>query len=390
MFNRFRLMIRVVVPCGLALVCAVAIGPLPKIQAQPASTPLYLHVGTSTTGDLWSAAAPGAPLKQMTNWHYNYAPVLSPDGQYIAYLSAPRSVVSDILANGARSGPPPANVWVIKVATGETVQVADQPATANFDAGGYINRPTPAWSPDSKQLAWLELAGYSGGKPQYQLVAYDISDFKAPKNTFIVKNAPGYMLPANGMVGERVAWSAAGIAYTVESGTDASSGQVIPPMLYLFDAHGARLDSQTLTDQTCGVFGWTSDAQPVLVLCQLVNRVPTYDVYNPSDQTVTSLEQFGDLHLLPPNSSEIRQLIWVPARISGYGWQLDGSNTLLDDPLAISPDGQTVVSIGDRLAYTVHDQNSATDVPISILKPDDWFDSIDWIGWGPTNLKFEK
>ena len=392
MFTHFRSMVHTLLLSGTVIASVMAVIPGQAILAGGGSSPLILHIGMGTTGDLWSVSAPGVAPVQMTNWRYNYSPVLSPDGDYVAFLSTPTAVVNDIAANGARSGVTPANVWIMHTFYGYAVRVADQPTGASYDKGGFIMRPTPAWSPDSKHLAWLELSGYDSGKPAYQLVAYDVSDIKAPKNMFAVK-APGYELPAAGLSGETVSWSAAGIGYTVTGGTDPATGQMMPSRFYLYDTLGALIMSEALADPSCGIYGWVTVDQPRAVLCSFNNSQTNYVVLKPHDKTVMSLADFGVLKLMQRGELGVHHLTWVknPTKqytSTPYGWQLDDhTDIILNDPVAISPDGLLVVTVSSPNSYTVYNKS---DLPYTATLNLTGNQRLDWVGWGPTELTSGK
>lgn len=105
---------------------------------------------------------------------YNEQPVISPDGRYFAYNSWATEA-----GNARREQEMGSffqmltNIWIYDYALGDAYRIAAQPAGASireFEAVG-IQRSTPVWSPNSRQLAWtqLYLPDY-----RYQLVVYDL------------------------------------------------------------------------------------------------------------------------------------------------------------------------------------------------------------------------
>ncbi len=123
---------------------------------QPTLAPLFVTMN----GDVSSWAGEG--FHQRTNWGYNQAPVLSPDGKWIAYKSLPKFVVDVLKKSGpVGGGDLPATIWVLNVSTNDAQRVAEQPADASFMQANiqdkFITRSMPTWSPDSKALAWTEM-----------------------------------------------------------------------------------------------------------------------------------------------------------------------------------------------------------------------------------------
>jgi dipeptidyl aminopeptidase/acylaminoacyl peptidase len=137
-------------------------------QAQPPQqAPLILNI----QGDLWAWAGPGTKLQRRTNWGYNKAPVVSPDGKQIAYKSTAQVAVDAIRrVGGYGGGDLPANIWVLDVATNNAVRVADQPKDASLmnpnRPDKYIVRSDPAWAGDGTLVVWTELGQDVAAQPR--------------------------------------------------------------------------------------------------------------------------------------------------------------------------------------------------------------------------------
>lgn len=176
MTNRFGITLLV-----LIVVCAALPGS-PPAAAQPDSDPIILELH----GDLWAWHSPDQPLEQLTSWGRNWWPILSPDGTHVAYASGVQ-IVSDWLESVGGGGGfmPPLDIWVLDIASGQALRVADQPEDAVYNGpnrpGKYILRAMPAWSPDGTQLAWVEVAVDGVSAPDdapsitVQLVRHDIT-----------------------------------------------------------------------------------------------------------------------------------------------------------------------------------------------------------------------
>ena len=118
---------------------------------QNANQPIYAY----RNGDIWKYDLTRQTAAQLTNWGYNGGPILSPDGSKIAYLSIASNFVAQFEAGAATqaSGSAPANIWLMDIATESFQLVADQSGASHTG----ILRSLPNWSPDSRQLVWLQL-----------------------------------------------------------------------------------------------------------------------------------------------------------------------------------------------------------------------------------------
>src|SRR5262249_22943900 len=116
-----------------------------------------------------------------TNWGYNQAPVLSPDGRMTAYKSTATLAVEKLKrSGGAAGGDLPSNIWLIDTATGDATPISDQAGNASFQQPGvsglYVIRSMPPFAPDSQALAWTEIVMDAVTNPtmKARLVVYDI------------------------------------------------------------------------------------------------------------------------------------------------------------------------------------------------------------------------
>ena len=106
-------------------------------------------------GDIWKFDLANDVATQLTHSGYNGGPILSPDGSRLVFLSTAEAFIAEWEAGRATrtGGTPPADIWVMDLATESFALIADQNGAS---AAGYL-RSLPVWSPDSRRLAWIEL-----------------------------------------------------------------------------------------------------------------------------------------------------------------------------------------------------------------------------------------
>src|SRR5260221_12704785 len=113
----------VVIPI-LSLLLVLFVKPTSPSQAQQKPAPLIF----SSAGDLWSITGPNDTPRQLTTWGFNDNPILSPDDQQVAYTSKATIFVNVWKKTGGFGGSDfPTNIWVMDIATGDAVRIADQP-----------------------------------------------------------------------------------------------------------------------------------------------------------------------------------------------------------------------------------------------------------------------
>lgn len=142
-------------------------------SAQSQSNPLMLLIN----GDIWSMENLNATPYQETYWGYNNSMSLSPNGQYLIYRSYPDWLVARDLAGVVRidiDGYPPTNIWLMEIATRTFTRIATQEEPPIDEPYQFIRRTIPTWSPDSTQIAWLELE--SNSERGLHLVIYDLEN----------------------------------------------------------------------------------------------------------------------------------------------------------------------------------------------------------------------
>lgn len=135
----------------LLFLLALVVSGGPFARSQSSNPDIY----TYQNGDLWRYKLNASTAMPLTQSGFNGGPVLSPDGRSIAFLEAAPAFVADFKAGVASqaAGTPPADIWILETASQNLVKIANQ---SRASSAGYL-RSIPAWSPDSRQLAWLQI-----------------------------------------------------------------------------------------------------------------------------------------------------------------------------------------------------------------------------------------
>ena len=101
----------------LALPVTITPDSLPAAHAQTGGGALVIL----KDGDLWRWD--GSTLTQLSTWGYNQRPVLSPDGQRVAYNSWATIAINAIAAGKPVVGTPPSNIWVMDINTADAAEL---------------------------------------------------------------------------------------------------------------------------------------------------------------------------------------------------------------------------------------------------------------------------
>ena len=123
-------------------------------------------------GDIWKYNLTQSTATQLTHSGFNGAPILSPDGSKFAFLeTAPTFLVRFNAGTAAQSaGSPPADIWIYDIASQSFTRAADQTGAS---PAGFL-RSLPTWSPDGRQLAWLQIDPYLQSAEQATLQIYSM------------------------------------------------------------------------------------------------------------------------------------------------------------------------------------------------------------------------
>jgi hypothetical protein len=331
--------------------------------AQGGSAPLVFL----KDGDLWKWD--GSAVTQLTTWGYNERPVLSPNGQRIAYNSWAQITIDAIAAGKPVGGLIPSNIWVIDPVTGNANRVADQPPGATFNLAQtdyVIMRGTPVWSPDSNKLAWAELVS-----PDfvYRLVVYD---FMTGTQSVIVSGLPFPFADGGFIPVHEVLWGNRGILVRNVAVNNLSAE--FEERAYLYAPDGTLIHEMVIGSSAAEwVYNvqWTmSNGQQYLGLVYPSGKRYLVDPATGDQQDMPALPELYST--LTPGGSATA---FVGASVDASGgvsntWtavypdrQQDQMLSFAGEPksIAVSPDGQAVAYISD--AVYVWRNGSSTRIP---------------------------
>jgi WD40-like Beta Propeller Repeat len=150
----------------LASLAVVTIGTLGISSGQPSNEPIFLNL----KGDLWVWRS-GPSLTRLTNYGHNHAPIISPDGRWVAYSSDAAGSWGEKCMG---SGPPASNIYILRTDSSRAERVASQPKPVS--KCGDVTRTNPKWSPDSRRIAWSEHGDWkNGGCLNFRLRVLDMA-----------------------------------------------------------------------------------------------------------------------------------------------------------------------------------------------------------------------
>lgn len=167
-------------------------GATPTVRRMPSvRTPL---VAVALRGDIYVVPANGSAPRRLTRYGYNSAPLLSPDGSHVAYLSAsPRS--TDRFGRPTTHG-----VWVVPVTGRPDGSSAYKLTVTNprVDRGGL------SWSPDSQRLAYSESGDAGSNGRDNDVVVANVND---SSRVTMLRLGPSYKDAAPSAISSPIAWS---------------------------------------------------------------------------------------------------------------------------------------------------------------------------------------
>ncbi|PJF30167.1 MAG: hypothetical protein CUN52_04690 [Phototrophicales bacterium] len=370
----------------IAILLIMLVGMNRPAQAQPMNMPLVMLIN----GDLWTWNPQTNALVQLTTWGYNFKPVMSPKGDWVAYKSWANVTVNAINANAPfNPGEPAGNIWLINPLTADALRIADQPADAVYGSptgnDKFIARSNPVWSPDGSEMAWTEFLF-----PEYinRLVIYNMAN----KTTrVVVSELPiGYEQqgPAD------VVWGALGFAYLVFNYSADIDNFV--ETYHFYDENGRNYNTVTLPSGTSaqhGFFWFTGTSNSMDNGLAIVNSGELTKLLNP--RTSSTVDFMGLIvaysawqSLTQGNYVSFTQyvddvnfeygLTWASQSSDGrYLGEIGISFSHFDtfSKMAIAPDGMSVAYIAKDGSVLVWQYGTTVELPVS---------NVEALAWSPT------
>ena len=150
--------------CLLYVFCACGL----VVRGQTIHSSFYANLN----GDIWKYDLAQSSATQLTHSGYNGGPILSPDRTSFAYLETAPTFLARYKAGAASqtAGAPPVDIWLYDISSQTFTRIADQTGAS---PGGFL-RSIPTWSPDSRQLAWLQIDPYVQPTDRASLRIYNL------------------------------------------------------------------------------------------------------------------------------------------------------------------------------------------------------------------------
>ena len=379
--------------CSLIIVLLAGLLAVSPAAAQ-SNTPLIIL----SNGSFWAWDETTNALRPLTPGGSHFTPVLSPDGRRIAYTAYPDMVVSALeQSGGIGGGPLPKDIWVLDIADGVNLPIAQQPADASFFVTGVPDkamiRSRPAWSPDGTWLAWTE-ASYPEWNIQLTLYNLQTADVRT-----IVTG-----LPQQGGVPDvlDVMWADSGLV--LHSATYEPEADTWQNAFLVYDAAGTLLNEIPLAVDT--------DRFTVFyTLVKVAGRDMVGVLYNSGDWDVIDL-QTGLISPAPapelysvsaPDTGLAVRFLAGAGDTTDHVWLVNAAGSALTEPInmgyagfdyiALSPDGGAAAYAPfnpDTRAFAQEVTIWRAGVVTTITLPDDLFMSGFTWGqptWRITNLE---
>lgn len=280
---------------------------------------------------------------------------MSPDGDYVAYLTYPPEVTAVMEAEGGIGGPVATNVRLCDGWTSTDSVLPSQPTDFAFSsqANIYHTNPLPTWSPDSSQLAW---AFWRFPQNDFILAIYTLETGEISYTEGVIP--PQYGIP-NGL---DAYWGQSGIAaisyvYNPDAGAETAS-------ILLFDSTGRLLKERVL-----GTYGevdlpshylWFDDKGTEHLA--LIYEGGLVSMWDPNTDEINPFS--GWLEYYSPEGS-IAPTYRLTFHYKAYNntvwevWSSDGewitelpfAGSPRDQQIAISPSTNSIAYIADNVAW---------------------------------------
>ncbi|MCK6578840.1 MAG: hypothetical protein L6Q98_12100 [Anaerolineae bacterium] len=315
----------------LAALCAAG------VQAQTPDPPLILW----SRGDLYRAAGFDAPPERLTEDGTISGPALAPNGEWIAYkIASPVGLeaLSRVQTEGFIAAfDLPADIVLYDAAGGGAISLTAQPAEAALFVEGQpdraVLRSAPAWSPDSTQIAWVEV-DYPDGTAR--LMLYEVAQAQS-RLLAALPPQPNRLVPLN------LVWGVGGIA--VDLSPDAASDQFHVVYDPVSGQPTGAVGVAAVIGNSVRLTTWVVDSTGRALL-GLLYESGGWTLVDPADNLPAL---YADLPALRTRAESSWLLRFGVDPSLGFYWEIGGSNAAAagaPNGVALSPDGRRLAVVG--------------------------------------------
>lgn len=323
-------------------------------------------------------------LARLTFSGYTDRPVLSPDGSRMAYKVIADIGIQALRTTGGLVSELPSDIEIRNIASGAVARIATQPADATFNAGEAaraIVRSSPAWSPDSRMLAWTEDVAPDAVR---RLVVF------SPDSGETRVLASGLPLQAGFQQTLPVRWGAGGIAVHSVSATAGEDAAASPTLdtIFFYSPEGALLSTanpQPAEGEFVYDFQWI-DVNGAALL-GIIYSTGRWDVIDPASGTIAPLEGTPELYSLtaPDGLAVVFGVTTLPDSGSVFTWRVGETPLPFTGPIewiGIAPTGDAVAYADQGIGYLWN-----ADGAQEIFGTNDFNFRVSDIVWGPVGWR---
>ncbi len=322
-------------------------------------------------GDYWRWDG-GYNFTPLTKNGRNLEPILAPDGSRFAYGTYPKFYTDVFTVSGFNGLASASDISIYNLDIDSSIPVTAQPKDAMLvnkaQPYKFIARSKPAWSTDSKQIAWLEFLDTNEGPKNQSLVIYDLA---TKKTSILAANVPLYAdLALPGVI----AWGPDYIAVTGYRDIDVNT-------LVVYDFHGKQINKIILDTALFDVqqLWWATKAgEPVIVAYFQADGGTPFKLINPISGEIVDIPIGSRLVSTAASKAcafEIvtneRVILRTPCNPAATIF----GNTII----ALSPDGtRGAIAVSGKGDFQVFHKGRTDEVHFGGYEP-----SIEGILWGP-------